>query len=242
MKFSGSGNTALHELEKYMKKSKNKTRSINHKIQTEPKSETGKKIQQSFELETIRKFPLEEGITYSPDYILTNMRDGKKIIINVDEDIIDVNVSKYRQFMKAFGNAYYVIMLVNDCQLRTWNEKDMNRGMLFDEIWTVENVNDMINSLKNPHNTKPNFVLAVCQICNKSVRDIKKIKTIFPYRIESNGSIIIQPYCRKCKRETRPQIIRVQESSVRCLGCATSFKTEIASKLYCDSCENDIIL
>ena len=261
MKFSGLGNAPLHDLKKYLKKEKKRNRKKRRAEQADPKAakpRTGapkragqadpkaarasanahKLIEQNFTFEDTRKFPLRGGVTYHPDYILTQTHDGKKIIIHIDEDVTATNISKYRMFMKIARNAYHVIMVVNDCQLRTWNEKNRDKRLLFDDIWTTNNVKEMIDSIKNPHRFSSKTSTAVCRICHRRASDLKKIKNNFSYRTESDGSLTVQPYCRKCQKGKHVRKIHTSESLTKCIGCRMSFRTDIASQLYCNSCKN----
>ena len=240
MKFSGQGGMALYDLKKYMKK-RQKTRPANPKTATDPKSDVHKKIEKSFKFEAARKFPLEGGVAYSPDYILTKTHNGKKIIIHVDVNVVDANVSTYKLFMKLFRNAYYVIMVVSDGQLRAWNEKDKNRHILFDEIWTADNVSYMIESVKNPCGIDLSTDLVVCQICHRQAKGIKKIKNNFAYKTESDGLLTIQPYCRKCSKTCSRRGNPIPESTIKCIGCGMPFRTQVASQIYCDPCEGSLI-
>ena len=231
----------MYDLKKYIEK-RRKTTSVNSERTTGPKSDAHKKIEKVFKFEATRKFPLEGGVVYSPNYILTKTRNKKKIIIHVDVNVADANVSTYKTFMKMYRNAYYVIMVVSDGQLRTWNEKDKNRNILFDEIWAVDGVSDMIKSINNPRGTDLGSDLAVCSICHRQAKGVKKIKSNFAYKTESVGSLTIQPYCRKCQKKMHPRgVTRIPESAIRCIGCGVLFRTKTASQLYCDSCDSSLI-
>ena len=231
---------ALYDLKKYMEKHW-EAKLADSEMTTGPKSDAHKKIKKSFKFEAARKFPLEGDTVYSPDYILAKTRNEKKIIIHVDMNVVDANVSTYKLFMKMFKNAYYVIMVVSDGQLRTWNAKDKNRHILFDEIWTVDNVDDMIESVKNPRGIDLSSDLAACSICHRQAKGAKKIKNDFAYSTESDGSLTIQPYCRKCQRKMRSRVVsRISESAIRCIGCGVLFRTKMASQIYCDSCESSL--
>ena len=206
-----------------------------------PSTDAHKLIEQNFTFEDTRKFPLQGGVTYRPDYILMQTRDGKKIIIHIDEDVTAANISKYRMFMKMARNAYHVIMVVNDCQLRTWNENNRDKRLLFDDIWTIDNVKEMINSIKNPHRFSSKTNTVVCRICHRRASDPKKIKNNFSYRTETDGSLTVQPYCRRCQKGIHVRKVRTPKSFAKCIGCRMSFKTEIASQLYCNSCKNKFV-
>ena len=237
---------ALYDLKKHMKKSRKtkstnpKTKSTNPKIAMKPKSITHKKIERKFRFEDARKFPLQGNVVYIPNYILTQTRHGKKIIIQVDVGMVDSNVSIYRMFMKSFKNTYYMIMVVSDGQLRAWNERDKNRHILFDEIWTVDNVDDMIESITNLRSIESSSDLAVCSICHRQAKGIKRIKNNFAYRTRSNGSLTIHPYCRKCQEMRPREVALMPESATRCIGCGVLFRTKIASQIYCGPCENSL--
>ena len=252
MKFSDPGRMVPYDLKKYMEK-RRKSGLANSKtttgpkldgrkkIEKSPKSDVHKKIEKNFKFEAAREFLLDGGVLYSPDYILTKKRNEKKIIIHVDMNAVDANVSMYNLFMKMFRNAYHVIMVVSDGQLRAWNEKDKNRHILFDEIWTVDDVNDMIESVKNSRGIDLGSDLAACSICHRQIKGAMRIKSNFAYRTESDGLLTIQPYCRKCQKKVRSrEVNRIPESTIRCIGCGVLFRTKIGSQIYCNPCDNSL--
>lgn len=240
MKTFGSKKAAQRGQKKRMKKSR-RIEPTNQKMIMGSRSLVYKKIEQSFKFEAVRKFPMGDDVVYSPDYILTQTRNGKKIVIHVDISIVDTSASTYKTFMKMFKNVYYVIMVVSENQLRRWNEEDENRQVLFDEIWTVNNVDDMIESIRNLPRVDIDSILATCSVCHKQAKGIKKIKNNFAYRTKSDGSLTIHPRCRKCQKNMYSRRVRLTESTVRCIGCGTSFRSKIISQIYCNLCESNFL-
>ena len=249
MKFSGTGSTAFYDLKKYLR-SKNKPEPApERKLKPAPEKASHSRwetkiremIERSLEQDDTRVFPLDGGMTYRPDYILSHVRDGRKTIVQIDEEITDLAVARYRSFMKRLGNAYFMIAVVKDGQLRKWNDADQGRGMLYDEVWVGDDVSDMIRRIKNPPKTVSH--VAICSACNKTLDDIAKIKRDFPYRVKEDGSIDVNSKCRVCKEAhetTKPKY--TIRTSHKCIGCGIQFSTTIASCLYCDQCTQKLNL
>ena len=82
--------------------------------------------------------------------------------------------------MREFRDTYHVIMVVHDRYLRNWNEIDMNRRVLFDEIWVTYNIDDMISSIKSRPvlgNLDAGYI--ICPSCYKKADDMGKIRRGF---------------------------------------------------------------
>ena len=235
MKFSGSGSTASHDLKKYLSRKRKLEPAPERTPYSKWEAKIREKIERNLEQDDVRVFPLDGNVTYRPDYILSHVRDGRKTIVQIDEEITDSAVARYKSFMKKLGNAYFMIAVVSDGQLRKWNDADQGRNILFNEIWVGEDISDMICRIKNPPKTISYVV--TCSACNKTVDDIVKIKRDFPYRVKEDGSIDINSQCRVCKGACEATKTKhTLRTSHKCIGCAIQFSTTIASCLYCDQC------
>ena len=99
----------------------------------------------------------------------------------------------------------------------------------------------MIESVKNPRGIDLSSDLAVCSVCHRQAKGAKKIKNDFAYRTESDGSLTIQQYCRKCQRKMRSRVVRPNiRVSHKMHSCGVLFRTKMASQIYCDSCESSL--
>ena len=242
MKFSGSGATALDGLKKYMK-TRRKSQKTAAKPATpeikssKPKSWIHARIERDLEYEKSRRFPLEGGTVYCPNYILTRSYNGKRIIVQIDECLATSNAQTYRSFMKEFRDTYHVIMVVYDRYLRDWNKIDMNRRVLFDEIWVAYNIDDMISSIKSRPvlgNLDAGYI--ICPSCYKKADGMGKIRRDFVCRTEKNGCFTVLPQCKDCLSTRTNQFASIPQSSRRCIGCGALFDTTVISQLYCNQC------
>ena len=242
MKFSDSGATALDGLRKYMKTRRKSQRTTAKPTTPEIKSSESKswihaRIACDLEYEKSRRFPLEGGTVYCPDYILTRSYNGKRIVVQIDECPATSNAQTYRSFMKEFKNTYHVILVVCDKYLRKWNEIDMNKRVLFDEIWVAHNIGDMISSIKSrPVLGNLDAGSIICTSCYKKADGMGKIKRDFVCRVEKDGSITVLPQCKDCLSTKTNQSTSIPQSSRRCIGCGESFNITTVSQLYCNSC------
>ncbi len=83
---------------------------------------------------------------YVPDFSLKNyLRSGKKIVIEANEDLLEIDKPMYAAFMQHYGSRYHLIMIVTDNQLRSWNTAGET---LFHEIWTIDDMEYLVNDLK----------------------------------------------------------------------------------------------
>ena len=204
---------------------------------SKPKSRIRARLERDLEYEKLRRFPLEGGTIYCPDYILTRSYNGKRIIVQIDECPATSNTQTYRFFMREFRDTYHVIMVVHDRYLRNWNEIDMNRRVLFDEIWVTYNIDDMISSIKSRPvlgNLDAGYI--ICPSCYKKADDMGKIRRDFVCRTERDGSFTVLPQCKDCLSTKTHQPASIPQSSRRCIGCGALFDTTAVSQLYCNLC------
>ena len=196
------------------------------------------KIERGLECGDARRFPLGGGAVYAPHYILNRARNGRRIIVHVDESHPSSHGRAYGAFMKKFRGAYHVILVVDDGYLRAWNALDGNKRALFDEIWVAGDADELVRSVRNssePLGASPDFV--TCPFCHKIARGGKKIKRDFAYKTESDGTLAVRPRCRECTRRAKSQKPkRARKSCGRCVGCGASFRTATPSRLYCNAC------
>jgi len=105
-----------------------------------------------------RKFPLDLGngilAQYTPDFVLKDHEyNGKRLLIEVQELLTEKDAIVFGAFMETYGGQYHLIMVVSDGQLRMWNELDQNRKKLFNDIWTIEDLDFFIKDLKKYEST-----------------------------------------------------------------------------------------
>lgn len=237
MKLEGSG-TELHEKRPEPSRAAGRPAPPKRAKRRARKLSIRDKIERGLECGDVRRFPLGGGTVYAPHYILNRTRNGRKIIVHVDERHPSSRGRAYGAFMKRFRDAYYLILIVDDGYLRAWNALDMNRRALFDEIWVAGDIDDLVRSVKNSSkrlDESPNYV--TCSSCHKIAGGAKKIKRDFVYKTESDGTITVQPRCRECTRRAKSQKPkRAHKSCSRCVGCGISFRTAASSRLYCAAC------
>ena len=229
-KISGSGQSPFRELYKIFKKNdkkntiKNKTNEFPVKLEsvdfsklyplrefTKWELDIIKKIKNvGFEIEfKHRKFKVrvdKKYYVYIPDIMIFGFRfNDKKIIIEAHEDLLEQDIEKYRKFMKEYRNIYHLIMIVEGHQLRGWNEKSI-QSPLFDEIWTKNDINFLIEELTTYKKTFEKIFYkfpkeAYCgrKTCGEEAHEYEEIETLFGYRKMSDGKIIPQSYCRYCR-------------------------------------------
>jgi len=227
-KISGSGESTFRKLHKIYRKNEEKKKSTKINIRklrsidfsnlnlmrdfTEWEKPIFKKIKNSgFKIEfKFRKFGIRIGekyFVYIPDVMVSGFRvNDKKIIIEAHENLQENDIMKYRKFLREYRHIYHLIMIVEDSQLRRWNESNDNGFQLFDEIWVKEDVNYLIEKLidyKTSFEKKfynfPNETYCGRNGCGEEAHGYEEIEKLFGYRELSDGKIIPQSYCRYCR-------------------------------------------
>ena len=203
------------------------------------------------------RFPLQinEKVTiyYVPDFILDKHRfHGKKIIIEAHQNLTDEDVLKYGFFLKKYSAAYHLIMIVTWSQLSLWNEISSRKYRLFDDVWTVEDADLFVKSLKKYELSKiKNITLPehkVCPVCSKEANDTDSVEKEFGHRKMKNGKIISQSLCKNCRSRERKIGLHALKDEVKkskelvssvtryCTECKNRFTTKLASQAFCNSC------
>ncbi len=229
-KISGGGASAFRKLYEIYKKNekknieKNKIKDISLKLESvdfsnlNPIRDFSKweqnildKIKKAgFEIEfKHRKFKVKidsKYYIYIPDVMIFGFCiNGKKIIIEAHEKLLDEDIEKYRKFMKEYRNIYYLIMIVEGSELRKWNE-NFKTSPLFDDIWVNEDVNFLIDKMNEYRKTFekkfykfPKEAYCGRKGCGEEGKGYEEIEKIFGYRDVGDGKIIPQSYCRYCR-------------------------------------------
>ncbi len=150
-----------------------------------------------------RNFPLNvenEKFEYVPDFLMKGFEyKGREVLVEAHEKISEEDVKKYRKFRSVFGSTYYLIMIVTDGELRSWNEYDQGVQGFFNEIWAVgdiEILTERLRKMKNDYEEKINSLPqnALCPKCGKKAAGYKEIVKLFGYRGK-----IVQSFCGKCR-------------------------------------------
>ena len=273
MKFTGHDSYAFNLLESQLnresnKKRNNKKNTITEKKITELIDKSNHRIFSPWELRVYdklkkskiefniksRRFPLQldkdlKNI-YTPDFILKNRTfKNKKIVIEAHEDLTDGDIIRYAMFMKKFGISHHLIMIVQDGQLRDWNEINNKKHPLFHDIWVVDDLDLFIKSLDKYVNNKicnvelPDY--AACPKCNVNAKGTEMVEKLFGYRTVKNRLTITQSYCRNCRsNKTKFKTMSGKKISTQlsspitryCSECKTKFTTQLASQAHCNIC------
>lgn len=202
--------------------------------------------------EKFRKYKLqtdnEQSIEYSPDFLLADYEIcEKEIIIEAHEELKQDDVAKYSQFLRKYHSLFYVIMIVQDNELRQWNKNNEN-GKLFDDIWTIDNIQDLITWIKKLKPKSLSGDTTTCPHCKVCAIGTIQIESIFGYR-KSNNKKFPQSLCRSCRiLQSRIGTSKLKEMTRNaqnpmdtyakrfCTGCDQYFITKIADQAFCDEC------
>ena len=269
MEFSGPGSYAFKLLEQQLKNKKNQKTTQNKyssKKIDELISKRKDRILSSWELKVhnklkkskiefdirSRRFPLQDTHNpkniYTPDFILKNRKfKNKEIIIEIHEELTDADAIVYAMFMKQFGKSHHLIMIVQDNQLRNWNEINSNKYPLFHDIWVLDDLDLFVKSLdkyvdNKIHNVElPDY--AACPKCNAKAKGTENVEKLFGYRTMKNGITVTQSYCRSCRNSKSNKTIKrnyqrkLPTSITRyCNECKVQFTTNLADKAHCNEC------
>ena len=186
----------------------NTSKHITDSMSTAWEKEIHYKLQTSkFESELLfRKFPLQtkDGklFNYIPKFVLNRCDDnGKRVIIEVCEFMSEDIAFKHGLFMQKYQKQYHMIMIVSDNELRKWNNWEQNSPyIIYDEIWTIDDLDDLLNSLKNfklisnkkiQHAKKPSTL-----INDEQHRNVKCIGCKIIFKTNKNAL-----YCKMCKNK-----------------------------------------
>lgn len=170
-----------------------------------------KKMRNSeLDIETkFRNFPLhieKEKFEYIPDFLIKGfLYKQREVIVEAHEEISEEDVNRYRKFRSVFGVMYYLILIVKDKELQKWNDLDQGVQGIFNEIWSVNNVDLLIKYLLNKrrvYSQKMKLVpqTAICPAppnghgCGKKADDYDEVVRLFGYRGK-----IVQSLCRQCR-------------------------------------------
>jgi len=201
-----------------------------------------------------RKFPIRisENITvnYEPDFFLEEYEiDGKEVIIEAHEELTSDDVVKYSTFMKRYFPVFHLIMIVNENELREWNNfNESNR--LFNDIWIIHDLEDLISWIKRQNTKTQDFNQETkCPHCPTIAVGINQIDNFFGFRKKKNGEKYPQSLCRECrslqsKLGTKGLMDFLKQSKQElsaeverfCTGCNNYFKTKIPDESFCDKC------
>lgn len=204
--------------------------------------------------EKFRIFPIkinnDLSIKYEPDFLLEEYEiNNKEIIIEAHEKLTEDDVVKYSIFMKRYFTVFHLIMIVKDNDLRGWNEISKS-SRLFNDIWIMDNLKDLIDWIKRQHTKKQDFKeQSTCPHCPTIAIGTKQIYKLFGFRKKKNGEKFTQSLCRECRglqlklgteglkdfrKMPKPELLT--EDRRFCTGCNNYFKTKIPDQTHCIEC------
>jgi len=195
--------------------------------------------------EKFRKFPLEVDITttnYEPDFILDfSYKKRRRVIVEVQENMSISEAKKYQRFVEVYGRVYWLIMVVTEGKLRTWNEISTKGLPVCHEIWTLSGINDMIKKLeklREKNKEKDKKEQATCPRCLKIAQGKFEVTKLFGYRYEGKK---VQSHCKTC-RSTKKDITSNNDSfpqkpkMVDCTFCKKNYLENIRGEQCCEEC------
>lgn len=198
-----------------------------------------------------RKFPLKISdtitIPYVPDFLLNDYEIGRKeIIIEAHEKITQDEIAVNSTFMKDYHDAFYLIMVVRDVDIRAWNEAN-NENRLFHEICAINGLDWLVNFLKKQKKKK--LMEAKCPTCHAVAIGYIQVQTKFGLRKKRNGDEFPQSLCMDCRKDERKLgTVGLKDkinNSQRDLGigitrfctcCNGKFITKKADVRFCEKC------
>ena len=192
-----------------------------------------------------RKLPIEidENITiaYLPDFVLDIPYETREhIIVEVEENLSEKGVKKFRAFMDVYGRTYWMIVIVESNQLHVWKEFDKGEQALYHEIWPLDKLDQLISMLKDldkKYEENRNLEQKICPKCGKKANGRHEIEKIFGYRGK-----IPQSWCLECRSNKNNNItmeeIYNKPKTVTCPSCREYFMEKIRGQAFCESCLN----
>jgi len=202
----------------------------------------------SFE-EKFRKLPLEVDTInkdYEPDFILDfSYKKRKRVIVEVQESMSIDEVKKYQKFVEVYGRVYWLILVVTEGKLRSWNKIDVNGLPVCHEIWTLSGIDDMIKNLERLRikiKEKDEKEKAKCPECSKTAQGRFEITKLFGYRYKGKR---VQSYCKTCrstKKDITPNNDSVQQKpkTVNCTFCKKNYLEKVRGESCCEECQKEV--
>jgi len=192
-----------------------------------------------------RKFPLEiddKVIYFTPDFRLDfPYKKRQYVLVEVHEELEESDVKKFRTFMDVYGRVYWLIIVTTYGELRKWNKFDSGEQSLFHDIWTLDDINDLIVVLerlrsKSKQNLKNE--ITKCPKCNKIAEGRFEIESLFGYSYDGKKS---QSHCRVCRKKNSKDLNYVDERFgnpiyVNCPSCGEKFLEKIRGQSFCEKC------
>lgn len=151
--------------------------------------------------------------------------------------------------MKRYSSIFYLIIIVNENELRIWNEFDKS-SKLFNDIWTIDDLTYLINWIKKQKNKKQNITQKTkCPQCSIVAIGTNQIEKFFGHRKKKNGDKFPQSLCRECRSlqsklgtDGLKKFLQKSQQELStdvqrfCTGCNNYFKTKIPFESFCDEC------
>ena len=105
--------------------------------------------------ENFRVFPLGSGtrtVDYVPHFYLNDIKYGtKRVLLEVNTGIKLDDVTKFRLFLDIYGRLYHLILVVDDLQIRNWNQYDDGAQAVFHDIWPIDSTQFLMRHLASLH-------------------------------------------------------------------------------------------
>ena len=194
--------------------------------------------------EKFRKFPLfeDDEIFYEPDFVLDFPYNGRRrVIVEVQEERTEKEIKKYQEFLKVYGKIYWLILVVKYEELRNWNEVSEKIQNVSHEIWTLNDIDDLIKCLENLREieiTNDEKENASCPRCGKTAQGKFEVTELFGYRYEGK---VVQSHCRTCR--SSKEVVNFPENKfqekpkeVTCPTCGRWYMEKIRGESCCPIC------
>jgi hypothetical protein len=96
------------------------------------------------------KFPLAENLTYTPDFILKEVKiKGKKTILEPHGVMEEKDTHKYQLFKQLYGSECYLLLIMRNDDIAYYRARGLLPDQAYDDIYPKEYLGNLLRALKN---------------------------------------------------------------------------------------------
>ena len=95
------------------------------------------------------KFPLPDGLVYTPDFVLKRENiNGKKIILEPHGVMTEEDSHKFSLFRQVYGNNCYLLLLMKNDDITYYRVRGLLPEEAYDDVWPIEYLGMLLTQLK----------------------------------------------------------------------------------------------